>query len=585
MRVGRGSPIKSLIVAVSLAAAALQTLRAQDVAVQIDDFISQYHQLRQFNGAVLVGKLDSVVYEAGFGLANMDWGIPNTPDTKFRVGSVTKQFTATVILKLVEEGKLRLDGKITDYLPDYPRETGDRITIHHLLTHSSGIPSYTGFPDFQTQYMRNPFTPDSFVTVFSGMELEFEPGTTFRYNNSGYFLLGVIIEHVTGLPFHEVLRQMVLDPLGLEDTGYDHNQEIIQRRASGYAKTLTGYENAEYLDMSLPYAAGSLYSTPRDLFKWDQLLRAGEVFAEPHSAESMFTPHLQNYGYGWVIRDLPIGNDGKKVKLVEHGGGINGFITGFWRLVDDGYTVIVMDNTEGSKVTAVQQGIVNILYGEPAVRAKHSVAETLLKIIEERGIEAAVQRYSELKAAGSEDYDFGQAELNALGYHYLDEGDIATATTLLELNVEAYPDSFNTYDSLAEALLRAADTAGAAANYRKSVELNPSNENGKRMLAQLGVELDAGLGDAVTVSPEVLLRYAGDYELRSDLTIKITFEDGVLLGQATGQGKVELVATSETHFFVEVVEAQITFDVADDGTVNGLTLYHGGASLYAAKVR
>ncbi|KPJ85388.1 MAG: hypothetical protein AMS18_16365 [Gemmatimonas sp. SG8_17] len=577
--------MKSLIVAVSLAAAALQTLRAQDVAVQIDDFISQYHQLRQFNGAVLVGKLDSVVYEAGFGLANMDWGIPNTPDTKFRVGSVTKQFTATVILKLVEEGKLRLDGKITDYLPDYPRETGDRITIHHLLTHSSGIPSYTGFPDFQTQYMRNPFTPDSFVTVFSGMELEFEPGTTFRYNNSGYFLLGVIIEHVTGLPFHEVLRQMVLDPLGLEDTGYDHNQEIIQRRASGYAKTLTGYENAEYLDMSLPYAAGSLYSTPRDLFKWDQLLRAGEVFAEPHSAESMFTPHLQNYGYGWVIRDLPIGNDGKKVKLVEHGGGINGFITGFWRLVDDGYTVIVMDNTEGSKVTAVQQGIVNILYGEPAVRAKHSVAETLLKIIEERGIEAAVQRHSELKAAGSEDYDFGQAELNALGYHYLDEGDIATATTLLELNVEAYPDSFNTYDSLAEALLRAADTAGAAANYRKSVELNPSNENGKRMLAQLGVELDAGLGDAVTVSPEVLLRYAGDYELRSDLTIKITFEDGVLLGQATGQGKVELVATSETHFFVEVVEAQITFDVADDGTVNGLTLYHGGASLYAAKVR
>ena len=576
--------VQSLVVAVLLVAFSPLQVRGQDAAAQIEALVSQYHGLRQFSGAVLVGQQGNVIYEGGFGYANMDWQIPNSPATRFRVGSVTKQFTATIILKLVERGQLSLDGAITDYLPDYPSEIGDQVTIHHLLTHSSGIPSYTGLPEFG-EMMRNPFAPDSFIAVFSELDSEFEPGSTFRYNNSGYFLLGVIIEHVTGMPYDEALRTMVLDPLGLDDTGYDHQEAIIEGRATGYSRTLTGYDVAAYLDMSLPYAAGSMYSTVRDLHDWDRLLYTDQVFADPGTKELMLTPYIQNYGYGWSIREIPVGADDGMVKLIEHGGGINGFVTGFWRLVDDGYVVIVMDNTEGSRVAAIQRGIVDILYGETPASPKRWIAEILLEIIDERGIEAGARRYRELKSSRPDGFDFGESELNTLGHHYLGEGDTETAIAVFELNVEVYPDASNAYDSLGEAYLAAGNRELAIENYVRSVELNPRNENGKAVLAELGVELDEGVGEEIVVPVEVLERYVGEYELRGDLIVAITVENGQLMGQATGQGKYELAAVSETQFTIEAVAVRITFVMEDDGTVGGFNLYQGGETLFAKKTK
>jgi len=537
-----------------------------------------------FKVDVKVGQNGNVIYEGGFGYANMDWQIPNTPETKFRIGSVTKQFTATIILKLVEQGKLSLDGAITDYLTDYPSEIGDQVTVHHLLTHSSGIPSYTGLPDFGN-VARDPFAPDSFVMVFSELDLEFEPGSTFRYNNSGYFLLGVIVEHVTGMSYDEALRMLVLDPLGLDDTGYDHQEAIIEGRAAGYSKTLTGYEVADYLDMSLPYAAGSMYSTVRDLHHWDRLLYTDSVFDNPDTKELMFTPYIQDYGYGWGIQEISVGLDGEMVKLVAHGGGINGFVTGFWRLVDDGYVVIVMDNSEGNYVGAIQRGIVDILYGEIPTAPKHSIAETLVETIDSQGIDAGVRQYRDLKATRPDEYDFGEDELNTLGYHYLGRGDTEAAIAVLGLNVEAYPDASNAYDSLGEAYLLAGDRELTIANYTKSVELDPSNQNGKAALATLGVELEEPVTEEVVVPIEVLEAYVGEYELRGDLVVAITIEDGKLMGQATGQGKYELVAVSETQFAIEAVELRITFVIEEDGAISGFNLYQGGETLFAKKVR
>ncbi|MGA9588891.1 MAG: serine hydrolase domain-containing protein, partial [Salegentibacter sp.] len=240
---------------------AIKPVLAQSEVEKIHDLMQTYHDYGVFNGSVLVAENGKVLYKDGFGMANMEWDIPNTPDTKFRLGSVTKQFTAALILQLVEEGKLQLHEPISTYLPSYPKDKAETITIHELLTHSSGIPNYTAFPGFMENDSRDPYSPEDFVKKFADSSLQFKPGEKFSYSNSGYFLLGYIIEKVTDKPYEEVLQERILDPLDMNDTGYDHSATILKKRASGYDKRGTGYRNTPYLDMSIPYAAGSLYST------------------------------------------------------------------------------------------------------------------------------------------------------------------------------------------------------------------------------------------------------------------------------------------------------------------------------------
>src|SRR3954447_5477315 len=267
---------------------------------KIDQLISTYNQYGQFNGSALVAENGKVLLKKGYGLANMEWNIPNQPDTKFRLGSITKQFTATLILQLVEQGKIKLDGKLSDYLDTYRKETGNKITIHHLLTHTSGVPNYTALPGFFQNVSRNPFTVTEFIQKYASGDLEFEPGSKFSYSNSGYFLLGAIVEKISGKPYEQVLKENIFDPVGMKNSGFDHYDRIIDKRASGYIKTSKGYQNAPYLDMSIPYAAGSLYSTVEDMFLWDQALRGDKILSEK-SKQLMFTPNLSNYGYGFAI--------------------------------------------------------------------------------------------------------------------------------------------------------------------------------------------------------------------------------------------------------------------------------------------
>ena len=250
----------------------IQPALAQDKDAQIDALLAQYHDYGLFNGAALVAENGAVIFKKGYGDANMEWDLPNKPDTKFRLGSITKQFTAVLILQLMQEGKLSLDDPLNKHLPDYPTDVGGQVTIHHLLTHTSGIPSYTGLPDFFAEQSRDPYTPDELVEVFADLPLEFEPGSEWRYNNSGYFLLGAIIEKIEGTTYEESLQQRIFDPLGMHDSGYDHHDTILPNRAAGYERQGAGYRNAAYLDMSLPYAAGSLYSTVEDLALWDRAL-------------------------------------------------------------------------------------------------------------------------------------------------------------------------------------------------------------------------------------------------------------------------------------------------------------------------
>lgn len=263
---------KTLVIIVLSFFAVTKSVFAQDKATEIDKMMQLYHDYGQLNGTVLVADGGEVMFKKGYGLANMEWDIANEPNTKFRIGSITKQFTSMLIMQLVAEGKIQLDEKMTNYLPDYRKNTGNQVTIHHLLTHTSGIPSYTSLPNFFKDVSRNPYTVDEFVKQFCSDSLAFEPGSKYSYSNSGYFVLGAIIEEVTGKTYETVLQKRILDPLHMKNTGYDHHETIITNRATGYEKTPSGYINSAYLDMSLPFSAGSMYSTVEDLYLWNQAL-------------------------------------------------------------------------------------------------------------------------------------------------------------------------------------------------------------------------------------------------------------------------------------------------------------------------
>ena len=244
--------VKTILIGLFIQLITIPVSFGQTKTEQIDKLMNLYSEYGQFNGSILVADAGKVIYKKGFGMANMEWNIPNQPDTKHRLGSVTKQFTAMLILQLVEQGKLKLDAPISTYLLDYPKASGHKITIHHLLTHTSGIPNYTSFPNFVKELSINPYSPEAFVKKFADLPLEFTPGEKFAYSNSGYFLLGYIIEKVSGKTYEQFLQDNILTPLKMNNTGFDHHETILKNRASGYEKNGKNYDNASYLDLSIP---------------------------------------------------------------------------------------------------------------------------------------------------------------------------------------------------------------------------------------------------------------------------------------------------------------------------------------------
>ncbi|KAA2238503.1 serine hydrolase [Chitinophaga agrisoli] len=336
---------------------------AQDAA-KIDQLLGKYYEYGQFNGTVLVAKAGKIIFKKGYGYANFEWDILNTTDTKFRLGSITKQFTAMLILQLVEKGKIRLDGKVTDYLPYYPKDNGGKITVYQLLTHTAGVPNYTALPEFFSRYARNAYTPREFIPVFAELPLEFSPGSKYKYSNSGYFILGAIIEAVSGKPYDEVLHENILRPLHMNNTGYDTAATVIKKRADGYMKRRNGYEHAEYLDMSLPFAAGAMYSTVEDLYLWDQALYT-EQLLNKDSKHTYFTPYLDGYACGWVRKPINLGKTTDTLSAIWHGGGINGFVSLIVRIPGTKDLVVLLNNTGGTDLEDMARGILGILHDKP----------------------------------------------------------------------------------------------------------------------------------------------------------------------------------------------------------------------------
>lgn len=457
------------------------TIYSQDKQAKIDELVRKYYELGQFNGAVLAAEDGNIIYIRGFGYADMENKIPNKADTKFRLASVSKQFTAALIMQLVEKGKISLEGKLIEYLPYYRKDIGEKITIHQVLSHTAGISNYTDSRKFMEDEVNNKVTPKDFVLKYCSEDLIFEPGTKWAYSNSGYFILGLVIEEVTGKTYEEVLHENIFTPLGMTNSGYEHSDKTYENKAKGYVNNLNDFQPAKFLDMSIPFSAGSLFSTVEDMYKWDRALYTEKVLTNA-SKEKMFTPVLNNYGYGWQIIEQQLGD--KKLNVITHSGGIFGFNSLETRLVDDNKFIMVLNNFENGNLNQLTMGIVNILYGNEPAEPKQSLALLLAKAIKEKGIRDAVAEISALKDK-KDIYRISESEFNNLGYRLLLAGSVTEAVEVFKLNVEMYPNSANVYDSYGEALAAAGDKESAILNYKKSIEMDPENENGKKMLEKL----------------------------------------------------------------------------------------------------
>lgn len=558
---------------------------AQSKADLIDELISVYAEYGKFNGSVLVSNQGKIIYKKGFGMANMEWNIPNKPNTKHRLGSITKQFTAMLILQLAADGKLDLHAPIVDYLPDYPEATGSKITTHHLLTHTSGIPNYTAFPGFFKDESRNPYTPDEFVKKFSDKALEFSPGERFNYSNSGYFLLGVIVEKLSGKTYEEMLHDKIFTPLQMNDSGYDNHGDILKNRATGYEKNGNTYVNSRYLDMSIPYAAGSMYSTVEDLYLWDQALYTNKLLPKAYM-DMYFKPYIpafgnNHYAYGWGVGKGVIGKSTDSIYTIGHGGGINGFNTIISRAISDKSLVVLLNNTGGAPLNNMTRAIRGILYDKDYDFPKKSVAIALLDVIKAKGIDAGITYYNTIKDA--ETYDVNENEMNSMGYQLMNDGDVEAAAKVFKLNIDAFPKSFNVYDSYGEALMNLGNHNLAIENYKKSVELNPNNQGGIEALKKLGVDVSEYEKDVV-VPDNILETYIGKYELMPNFIITITKEGSQLKAQATGQPVFDIFPKTEHIFYLKVVNAQLTFNKNEAGEVDSVTLLQGGREITGKRI-
>ncbi|CAM5217048.1 Penicillin-binding protein 4* [Ureibacillus acetophenoni] len=319
---------------------------------KIIKWIKRYEENGYLNGSILIASKGEILLNKGFGIANWEHMVTNRATTKFRIGSLTKAFTALAIFQLHEKGKLSIDDYLNKYLTAFPHD--DRITIYHCLTNSSGIPNYTSFPDFWSTTMRLPMTLEQLIDTFKGLPLDFEPGSKFDYSNSGYAILTAIIENVSGMTYADYIKENICIPLRLKNTGCDDGIQIVPNLASGYSYWEKPIHSA-FTDLSFPLGAYGLYSTTEDLFLWEQALRSYKLLSEDLT-NKMFTAYRDSYACGWMISEI----FGRRCE--HHFGDISGYSSDFLRFVDDEITIIFLSNLNVTPVTHLTKEMAKVIF-------------------------------------------------------------------------------------------------------------------------------------------------------------------------------------------------------------------------------
>ena len=416
---------------------------------------TSYSQLKNFNGSVLVAQKGNILLEKGYGYKDAVQKTKLDANSLFQYGSVTKQFTSALVMYLHEKGKLNIQDKLSKYFPELP--FADSVTIYNLLTHTSGIFNYTNNPEFMKTEAVKAAGKEKIFALFKNKPLEFTPGSKFSYSNSGYSLLGYIIEKASGQPYERLMREVILQPFGMRTAGFDfaHNHSVDKTTGYNFIKD-DKFEIAGIVDSSVAYSAGSLYGSVKDLYAWHQALQKNKLLS-PASWQQVYKPFHSKYAFGWQTDTVY----GKPV--VEHGGGIFGYTSMVKRFPNDDVVVIVLSNNSSPRSQELANKLAALVFQQPVEWPSKKVY--------------------------------------------------------------------------------------------------------------------------VTVAGETLKAYVGDYELAPNFVIAITVEEGKLMGQPTGQSKIELFAENENKFYVEPADADVSFVKDASGKVTALKLTQGGRTQEAKKIK
>ena len=555
------SRIRTALALLALACMLASSIPAQSLDKKFDAYCKAANEINRFTGSVLVARGGKILFQRGYGWASAQFDVPNTPDTKFLIGSVTKNFTATAILQLEEQGKLSVNDPIGKYIPEMPEDIGQKVTIHHLLTHTSGVHSYT---DIEAVMSRRsmPFTQEEILGSFKDLPLDFEPGTKWSYSNSGYFLLGLIVERVSGESYEDYLRKHLFDPAGMANTGYKHTETIVPKMARGYSISPDGeFINAHCIDMSLPFSAGALYSTVGDLYAWDRALYTDKILSEK-SKQKLFTPVLNDYAYGWGINEA-VGHP-----VYQHTGGIDGFSSILQRFYKDDACVVVLTNTDEGVAARVAAALDAILFDKP-----YDVP------VRKTAITSDASQWPEY--AGVYKIDSGEYRIVTIedGHLYSQR----TGSGRIEIFPEAKDKFFFQHDN-SVTLTFVRDGNG---NVVKHIihQQGEDHEAVKLPDAEAAKVLAESVPKTADVDPSVYPEYVGDYELAPGFILTVRTRDDRLFAQATGQGEFEIFPSARDEYFLKVVEAKISFVRNDSGAVTSLVLHQNGRDMPAQKVK
>ncbi|TDR22588.1 serine hydrolase domain-containing protein [Marinicella litoralis] len=512
---------------------------------QIDQILHDLFGQAGPGGAALVVKDGKTIYRKAFGMANLELNVKMTPEHIFRVGSITKQFTAVAILQLVEAGKIDLDADITEYIKDYPTH-GHHISIKHLLNHTSGIKSYTGMSKWDHEVHKKDFTPSALIDFFKNEPMDFAPGEQFKYNNSGYILLGHIIELVSGESYADYIENHIFKPLNMNHSSYGSTSKIINNRAYGYAQADGEYKNADFLSMTQPYAAGSLLSTVDDIHTWYKAIMADQVISQESRAMAHQMGVLNNgekigYGFGWNIGNL------QGSPMIEHGGGINGFLTASLILPQENVFVAVFSNCMCNYPGDAVNEIAAIVIDKPFAFEKISLDEALLQ---------SYQGVYEITPDNTRIITFDEGKLFSM----------RTGGAKYEIHPFA-KDQFFFEDSILSLIFNR-NEAGEI----QSVTMKSTGQD------QTWIKTDKPIPsvNAIEMDPTILAKYVGKYELAPEFHINLFITDGVMYAQATGQQKNELVATAMNQFTLKNTDIKLTINMDNANQVEGLTLHQNG---------
>jgi CubicO group peptidase (beta-lactamase class C family) len=544
--------VKTLLVFVLLVTITSNT-NAQNFEKQIDEMIEAQYKADIPGATALIARDGKVIYRNAFGLANLELNVPMSPENVFEIGSITKQFTAVSILMLLEQNKLTLDDEITAFIPDYPT-MGKSITVHHLLTHMSGVKSYTDMASFR-ELARTDMTPIELIDVFKNEPMDFDPGEEWHYSNSGYILLGYIIEKVSGTSYADFIQENIFDKLGMQHSYYGSKTSLIPNRASGYQPTETGYRNADYLSMTLPYAAGSIMSTVDDLLLWNEAIH-NDILISKSSKKMAFTNYLlnngkaTNYGYGWQPNEL------NGIPSIEHGGGIFGYNTMAVYVPSENVYVAVFTNGNGNSPTGLAVKMAALAIGKPYNQIEQiSLSPVQLE-----------------KWVGTYEFDD-----EVLRFITLKDGNLYSQREGSEVfKLIASSDSTFSFEDTTNTYIFSEEDGKKVALFKDRIAEFKGIESAKKPNSEKPF---------ITLDAVILQQYVGSYELQPGFVIKVSTEDGQIFAVATGQPQFEMFAEKVDRFFLKVVAATMDFNKDENGVIESLTLHQGGRDMVGKKIK